>query len=678
MVSVLRSRFVAAFLVATGFLGGCAQQDAARPRAESSTPASSVERLQIHVRSPAFEGTAFGSVGAYERVVGEAEMALDPRHAANQGIVDAALAASADGKVRYRTNVMILRPADAAKDSGVMVFEVANRGRKLALQFVNGGTIEVDKASEAGTAWLMRQGHTLLWVGWQGDVPMSTTGQSIGMSLPVAKQGGQPITGASVEEMVFDAPGAKGTVPLSYPAASTDQARATLSVKATPRAPARTLPASAWRYVNDKSIEVDRPADADAGAIYTFVYTARDPQPMGLGMAAVRDVVSFLKSGAPDASGQANPMAGRKPKTTVALGISQSGRFLRDWIWQGFNADPSGGPVFDGVMPTIAGSRKTFTNLRWAQPGRYSRQHEDHLYYGDQFPFTYGVMTDAASGRSDGIFARCITSKTCPKTIHLDSSLEYWQARAALVVTDGRGKDIALPDNVRAYLMASTQHGPTATPTQGICQRNNNPTQQNQNYRALMARLIEWTRDGKAPPPSRHPTVATGELVPPTAQAMGFPDLAALGMTVPAPNPLRVVDHSAVPPVQAAGTGLEYTVLVPRVDADGLDRSGIRLPDVAVPLATYTGWNQRREGFAPGQLCGLNGSMLPFAANAADRTTKRDPRPSVAERYATRAAYLQRVRDAAQGLQRDGLMLAEDVDAWMATAPSQPAIQALP
>jgi hypothetical protein len=701
MLPVLRSRSVAALLVvAAGVFGGCAQQAVAPAGVEAAAAASVVEKLVIHSRSPAFEGTAFGSIGAYERIVGEAEMALDPRHASNRGIVDAVLAASADGKVRYRTNVMILRPADASKDSGVLVFEVANRGRKLALQFINGGAIEVDKASESGTGWLMRQGHTLLWVGWQGDVAMTATGQTIGMALPVATHGGQPITGPAVEEMVFDAPGAKGTVPLSYPAASTEQAQARLTVKAAPYAAARTLPATAWRYVNERSIEIDRPADADAGAIYTFIYTARDPRPMGLGMAAVRDVVSFLKSGAPDAGGQANPMAGRRPKTTVALGISQSGRFLRDWIWQGFNAAPGGGLVFDGVMPTIAGSRKTFTNVRWAQPGRYSRQHEDHFYFGDQFPFSYGVTTDPASGRSDGIFARCLADaptlaapqggspasgtaqrradNTCPKTLHLDSSLEYWQARASLVVTDGRGKDLALPDNLRVYLMASTQHGPATTATLGICQRVNNTTQQNQNYRALMARLIEWARDGKPPPPNRHPSVASGELVAPNAQAMGFPDLSALGMTVPSPNPLNVVDHGSVPPVPAAGGGSAYTVLVPRVDADGLDSSGIRLPDVAVPLATYTGWNQRREGFAPGQLCGLNGSMLPFAANAAERTAKRDPRPSIAERYPSRAAYLERVRGAADALARDGFMLAEDVDAWMAAAPKEAALQALP
>lgn len=671
------ARLVMAALVGAAMLG-CAQQTTAPTAALASAAAAGVERLHIHARSPVFEGTAFGPAGSYERVVGEAEMVLDPRHPANRGIVDADLAAGPDGNVRYRTNVVILRPADAARDSGVMVFEVANRGRKLAGEFVNGGTIGIDKASDAGTGWLMRQGHTLVWVGWQGDLALTPSGQTVGMSLPVATQAGKPITGRAVEEVVFDAAGPKGTLPLSYPAAGTDAAQARLTVRATPLAPARELPATAWRYLNASSVEIDRPADVDAGAIYTFVYTARDPRPMGLGMAAVRDVVSYLKSGRPDAAGQANPMAGRQPRTAVALGISQSGRFLRDWIWQGFNADLAGSRVFDGVMPTIAGSRKTFTNRRWAQPGRYSRQHEDHFFYGDQFPFTYAVGTDPVSGRSDGIFSRCAVNSTCPKVIHLDSGLEYWQARAALVVTDGRGKDLVLPDSVRVYLMASTQHGPTKTPAQGICERLNNPTQQNQNYRALLARLIDWARDGKAPPPSRHPRVASGDLVAPTAQAMGFPDLSALGMTVPAPNPLTVVDHEAVPPLAAKGAGSEYTVLVPRVDADGLDGSGIRLPDVAVPLATYTGWNQRRAGFAPGQLCGLNGSMLPFAANAAERTARRDPRPSVAERYPTKAAYLERARSAAQALQRDGFMLAEDVDAWMTAAPQNAAIQALP
>ena len=285
-------------------------------------------------------------------------------------------------------------------------------------------------------------------------------------------------------------------------------------------------------------------------------------------------------------------------------------------------------------MPTIAGSRKTFTNVRWAQPGRYSRQHEDHSFFGDQFPFTYGTTTDPITGRSDGIFASCRSDNTCPKLMHLDSSLEFWQARASLVVTDGAGRDIALPDDVRAYLMSSTQHAPARTPSAGICQLPNNPARQASTYRALMARLITWARDGQAPPASRFPSVAAGTLVAPQASAMGFPDLSALGLKVPAQlNELNPVDHSVTP--LRVDTHKRYTVLVPRTDADGHDIAGVRAPDVAAPLATYTGFNTRKAGFAEGQLCGLNGSHVPFSKDPQDKAAKRDPRPSLAERYAT-------------------------------------------
>jgi hypothetical protein len=268
-------------------LAGCAQMTPA-----SSAPPAVVEQLLVRERQPAFGGTAFGNAGPYERVVAQAEVALDPAHPANRGIVDAAAAASADGKVRYKTDVVILRPRDSTRASGTWVVEVANRGRKLMLEIVNGGGLQADRAEEAGTGWLMRQGHTLLWVGWQGDIPADPTGKTVGMVLPIATQGGQPITGAAFEEIVFDAPGPRGTLPLSYPAASLDPSLGELSVRARPEAAPTVIGATQWRYKDAKAIEFDRPAGFDAGAIYQFRYTARDPRPMGLGMAALRDVVS--------------------------------------------------------------------------------------------------------------------------------------------------------------------------------------------------------------------------------------------------------------------------------------------------------------------------------------------------------------------------------------------------
>ena len=663
-----RIAMMAALLAA---LVGCAQVPTS-----SGAPAV-VEQLLVRERQPAFAGRAFGEAGPYERVVAQAQVALDPAHPANRGIVDAAAAASADGKVRYRADVVILRPRDSARASGTWVLDVANRGRKLMLEIVNGGSLQTDQADEAGTGWLMRQGHTLLWVGWQGDLPADPTGKTVGMVLPIAMQGGQPITGTAFEEIVFDAPGQRGTLPLSYPAASLDPSAGELTVRARPEAPPTVIGPAQWRYKDAKSIELERPAGFDAGAIYQFRYTARDPRPMGLGMASLRDIVSHLKTGLPDASGQASPVADLKPKVTVAIGISQSGRFLRDWVWQGFNAGPGGQRVFDGMVATIAGSRKTYTNVRWAQPGRYSRQHEDHFFYGDQFPFTYATTTDPLSGRRDGLLARCTVDSTCPKVFHLDSGLEYWQGRAALVATDGAGHDIALPDDVRVYLMSSTQHVAARTPTAPLCETPINPAQQQPVYRALLTRMVEWARDRKAPPASRYPTVRDGTLVPPNAAAMRFPDLSPLGMTLPAPNALSVTDHEGAMPARP-DPSRAYIVLVPRTDADGNDVAGIRLPDIAVPLATYTGWNRRKAGFAPGQLCGLDGSYLPFAADAREAAARRDPRRSIAERYPSREAYLTKVRSEVQRLQADGLMLAEDAERWMEGAGKDARIAELP
>ena len=216
-----------------------------------------------------------------------------------------------------------------------------------------------------------------------------------------------------------------------------------------------------WRYVDEREIEITRPAGFDGGAIYEFIYEAKDPIVMGLGFAAMRDAVSFLRYEPADRAGNPNPVAvdGELARTATSLGISQSGRMLRDLVYQGFNEDVAGRVVFDGIHPNIAGSRKTFTNYQFGQPGRWQKQHEDHVYPGDQFPFTYATLTDPLTGRTDGLLERCRASDTCPKVVHSDGEAELWQARASLVVTDPAGGHIELPENVRVYLLAGTQHG---------------------------------------------------------------------------------------------------------------------------------------------------------------------------------------------------------------------------
>jgi hypothetical protein len=330
------------------------------------------------------------------------------------------------------------------------------------------------------------------------------------------------------------------------------------------------------------------------------------------------------------------------------------------------NADPRGGKVFDVAMPVIAGSRKSFVNARFAAPGRYSTQHLNHLAPGDQFPFSYAVTTDPVSGRTDGIFARCQTDDTCPKLAHIDSAGEFWQGRASLVVTDGAGRDIALPPTVRAYLMASTQHVAAWTPMVGTCQQLNNPAQQGPLLRAMLDNMVAWVGTGKEPPASLFPRIGNAGLVRPLRNEVGFPDLHALGVGFPIViNDLTVVDYSKVPP--QPDLARSYQLLVPMTDLDGNDLAGVRLPEVAVPLATYTGWNLRRAGLAPNQLCDLTGMSVPLPATSRDG----DPRLPLAQRYPNRMGYAKAVAAAARALRDQGLLLDEDVARYIERAQAE-------
>ena len=620
-----------------------------------------VERFDIISRTSAFAGAPFEGGGQYETIVAVAHMRINPRHRANRIIADIDKAAAPLAWVTYKADVVILRPLEAARASGALLIELPNRGNWLLPVMVNDATSEPGKPATAGNGFTMRRGHTIAWIGWQGNVPLAANGSAVGMQLPVATLAGAPITGPSFEEAVFDNGETTGAMALAYPSASLDQSRATLTVREYAGAAPGTVPRSAWRFDGASAISFTRPGGYDAGAIYRFEYQASQPVLMGLGMAALRDVTSYLKSGAPDGAGQANALADIKPNVTIALGVSQSGRVLRDMIWQGFNQDPAGGKVFDGAMPLIAGSRKSFVNARFAQPGRYSTQHLDHITYGDQFPFSYAVTTDPVSGKTDGIFARCQSTASCPKLMHVDSSVEFWQGRASLVVDDGAGKDVALPPDVRAYLMSSTQHMAAERPATGVCKYPSNPARQGPAVRALLDHLIDWARSGKEPPASRYPRHADSMLTAPTRDSTGFPDLRGVDFPLFL-NTLTQVDYSGAMPRPLSDR--RYQVYVPMVDVDGNDIAGIRLPDVAVPLATHTGWNLRRKGYAEGQLCGLNGLHLPFPATA----RAGDPRKPIAQRYANRIGYAKAVALAARELRDQGLLLQEDVDRYIERA----------
>lgn len=616
-------------------------------------------RLEITSRAPAFEGRSFGDRGTYETITGIARMRIDPRARANRGIVDLARAPrGADGKVEYDIDFVIQRPVDAGKARRVMVYEVVNRGMRLMPMMMGGAMNPAD----AGDGLLQNQGFTLVASGWQGDISARNL---VGARFPVARGKRGPLTGPAAAETIFDSPNGN-RIALGYPAASLDAARARLTVRAVTDAPAREIPASQWRFIDDRTVQVDRPSDMDAGAIYRFEYVARDPRVMGLGFAATRDFIAWLRhAGAADG----NPLAdigaqlcerdvadqcvnteGGHFNAAVAFGGSQSGRYLRDFLWQGFNRDLAGRRVFEGMIPFIPGARRTFTNFRFAEPGRFSRQHEDHGVPGFDFPFAYRTLTDPVTGKRDGIMEACDLTATCPKIFHIDTSAEFWQAGSSLIGTGGGTSDIDDPVEVRRYLIAGGAHAPGMSLP--ACRYPANNLAYGMVVRALTMAMIDWSLVKENPPENRWPSLARGELLP--VSELRGPTVPAAGLVWP-----RVINRPEAP---AGKPG--WPVLAPAIDADGNDVAGIRLPDVAVPTGTWLGWNLRKAGYGEGDLCLLAGSFIPFARDPASRAG--DSRLSLAERYPEGRAA--KVREVIDRLKREGYLLPVDAERLNAAA----------
>ena len=627
-----------------------------------------IHRLEITDReAPCFAGEHFGEAGNYARIAGQLHGVLDPLHILNAGIVNLDRAPrNASGQVEYETDFCLLYPIEPG--NGVLLYDVVNRGTLRSLAYFNTAPASQRPSApaDAGNGYLMRQGYCLAWSGWQGDVP-SGAGR-LTARFPVATDGGQPITGLSRDEFICDAPGSspeertreiapdRFVATLSYPAADTNAA-ATLTVRENER-DARVTPSSlSWRYVDPQHIEITRPNDAafDRGAIYEFIYTARDPVVLGIGFAAIRDFIGLLRS-----SDGANPLDGRI-RDVIGFGLSQSGRVLRDFVYQGFNLSPAGGCVFDAIMPVVAGSRRSFVNAAFAQPGRYPRQHEDHLFPDDQFPFTYATLHDPISGKTDGILARAIQQGVCPKVMHVDTDSELWNARASLVVTDTEGNDIAQPNDVRVYLAATHQHGAYNAPPPGVTRHDANPLCYQAILRPLLQALRGWVQHGTAPPASQFPSRSNATLLHLHEARTVFP--AIPGMDFPERlNGLVLLDHSFQPPRE----GPAYPVFVARPDQDGNALGGIRHPLIQAAIGTHTGWNLRATDFAAGELFSIVGSFVAFASDQLSR--KADPRLSLKERYGSRAGWVEGLKTITAEMITTRLLLAEDRDRILAAA----------
>jgi hypothetical protein len=392
------------------------------------------------------------------------------------------------------------------------------------------------------------------------------------------------------------------------------------------------------------------------------VYEAKKPIVMGLGFAAIRDLVSFLRHSPNDEAGHANPLfVNGQPalKLAVAVGSSQSGRVIRDFIYQGFNQDSAGRKVFDGTTAYVAGVRRTFVNARFAQPGRWTRQHEDHNFPMDEFPFTYGTTTDPLTGKTDGLLARCSASKTCPNVIQVDTESEWYGAHGSLVVTDTRGRAIQLPPNVRYWMLTAAHQQGNAG-----CMDPPNPVEPHPYYRAAFDAMVRWVRDGVASPAMRTPSVADGTAVTVAEQRKFYPTIPGRPYNSKI-SELGVRDFSVLPPKESAS---KYPLLVPRLDGDGNAMAGVVVPEVAAPLATM-GKAIRRAGFAEGDLCSANGSWIAFARTTAERLASGDSRPSLEERYpGGEAEYRQKYGRAVDHLVAERYLLPEDAARLKAAA----------
>jgi hypothetical protein len=627
-----------------------------------------IARLEVVNTIPAFDGRTFGEVGAYELLIARAYGELDPTEPRNAAIADINLAPKNErGQVEYSTEVQILKPVDPSRGNHRLFYEVLNRGNKLSVRDFNDAPSGNDMSARdtAGNGFLFERGYTLVWAGWQNGKNIGEGNGRMRATIPEARNvNGESITGQVIMSAIFNNTKSDKIELLFAPADPRAEDNKVLVHNRSTDAPV-PLPRDAWSFVDEKNVQIKRDhpflAEYDAGAQYDVIYTAKDPDVSGIGFAITRDVASFLRNEASDA----NPLRGQI-RYALAQGTSQSGRMLKGFIHGGFNEDEAGRAVFDGINPNVSGSHSIALNERFGDANATGRAYERHANAKIEFPFTYEVRTDPLTGKSDGIFARCIQSNTCPKVIHTDGGNEGWGKAASLVTTDGMGGAIPLPDNVRVYYFASTQHDPAQKIEQRYCQQQTNPNRWQPILRALWAGLDGWATAGIEPPASAYPRSGDGSLSAALPQKLvGFPEIP--GVTYNGTfNKIGVPDTSGLPFTYVKDK--YYDVQVPRTDADGNDLGGIRTVDVAVPRGTYTGWALRRAGFAENEECQLNGQYIPFAATREERLAKGDPRPSIEERYPSPGAYIRKVSAAAEELVGNGYLLPSDAEAAIEAA----------
>lgn len=657
-----------------------------------------VTGLDIQTRRPLANGQTFGDAGPYEEIRGVIRFTTDPLHPRNERITDIERAPrNADGLIEYESDIVILKPADPARGSRRILFDVLNRGKRLALSYFNcadreviGPDTPVDTPLDTGNGYLMREGWTVVWTGWQADAPPWPAIQRLRAPEAVDDDGNRLI-GRVFSQFQAMAPAPHFLLSdrdhTPRPAFDVKETDAILTVRDHPDTEPRDIPRDKWHFARDeKGLPV---TDANyirleggfsPGLMYQLTYTTVGAPVLGLGFLAMRDSVSWLKNGKADTGNRCaaetpaeNPCAGEIDHA-YAFGVSQSGRFLRTFLFEDLNRDEDGREIFDGILAHVAGGMRGEFNQRFGQPSKDLPSVIAHL-----FPFTPAASEDEKTGETGALLERLRGRGSSLKVFFSNTAAEYWRGDASLIHTDPDGtRDIAPDFDSRVYAIAGAQHGPgywpltRVQPTDGLKAQNYyNSLDYTPLLRGMLENLHQWAANGIAPPDSSHPEIKKSTHSTPVALRAFFDSIpgAVFPPHVPVPRRLdfgpgdRMTRLEILPP----RPGEPYGSIVSGIDADGNEIAGLVSPDAKVPLATYTPWNTRHPDMgAPHQPVGLTGgfrgSTFPFPVTKADRLSGGDPRLSIEERYRDRASYLNAVKQAAQTLAEARLIPAEDIE----------------
>lgn len=633
-----------------------------------------VLRVEVTSRTPVLEGRAFGLAGAFEQCVGKVYFAVNPRNPANRLITDIDKGPLNDsGEVEFSSDFFMIKPANPNRGNRTVLYEVSNRGGKSMLSFFNFASGNRNPKQEAhfGDGFLLNEGHTLLWVGWQFDPPLREG--LMRLYPPTATKNGNPIRGLVRSDFVVTERELSHSLAdrshIPYLAVDPDAPGTQLTVRDSAESPRQIIPRSEWRFARSENGSpvpdtgsVFREGGFTPGKIYEVVYLSENPPLVGLGPAAVRDMISFLKYNTGDTSLGSSETIER----AIGFGISQSGRFLRTFLYYGFNEDENHRKVFDGMLSHVAGGGRGSFNHRFAQPSRDAHPFMNFFYPTDIFPFTDIEQFDPETGITDGIMKRQ-KPEFLPKIFYTNSSYEYWGRAASLIHTSVDGeKDAVIPDNSRVYLFSGTQHGPSRfPPTQSVGQQLSNPMDFRWSMRALLGSMNRWVHENTTPPPSRYPRIDDGSLV--SAESLEFPIIPGVRYSSRLHKAYRVnygpeFRTKGIVTLEPPEIGSAFPMKVPAVDSDGNEIAGIKMPELSAPLATYTGWNLFNSRSGPSnEISSMAGSFIPFPRTETERATRKDPRKSISARYQSRAEYVGRIASEAVKLINDGLLLGADM-----------------